>query len=1074
MILAVYIERVNPGQFGISQPFYYPCFPRNKKNSSTVSISDYEENVWSSMNKTKTKIHEHNHWIEMDSNTDKVCPLMRIKHLTKVFGKLAAVSDFSFDFYKGEVCALLGHNGAGKTTITFILVGMMEATSGCVILQGLDHRIHIQKTRKMIGFCPQYDILYDKLSVQEHLELLAQIRHLDRTTINKSIDTILDLIGLTNDRRTLSKDLSGGMKRRLSIGISLIGDPKVLILDEPTSGIDPYNRRLIWTIIQKMKDAGKCVILTTHFLEEADILSDRIAIMSHGQLQASGTPDFLKKQTEYEYRLFIDKQDMCNTDNIAQFIRQRVQTAVLERETSSELVFGIKRGATQHIGRLIRSLDEQSQQLPINGYGLSMTTIEEVFLRLIKEEEQTKIEQHNHDRQVNRENLAKNIAILPTPKTIEVSMLQNERVADAQVQLYPSIYNPHTVITYSNNHDSNAQSRLITYLANTNATIKQISTNTIVNEVVSQWNESEDIFVDKYQIGFGLLNNLTSSNQSLTFDVYFSTVNYHTMATSLSVATTSLFQFYANSSSKMIVTTNQPILTRGEPLSEEDRFFQMIFCFDTLPLSLFNFINSVLAAVFIGILSSNSIRERLTHSKDLQLLTHLSKFTYWFSTALYDFSICLILCAILTIIVKIGAVYRVDSGAEVQIYITDQHMGYLFLMFILYSLASLPFIYVYSFIPGTELIGFIIFFIVNVLVCFLDVVLGFIGVFSGSKPLPDGTLVNRTGTIMTNIRWVLSALFPTVNLKHALFNIRLRSSDLCIAAVNSVMGTNYSSNEPWMSLSEPGLGIQFLIFIGQMIFWWFIVIFLEALWKMCLKKIRHCSKRQKQTVVTEIEWNDTELDEDVRNERQLILNRNQLTKSAVVIVRDLVQEFKKRKEKSMTKRIHRAVDHLNFFVPSSSCFGLLGANGAGKTTTFRMLINDIQPTSGEVIINRMRNNSEIGYCPQFDWLVDHLNVRETLTLFARLKGLTSADIQNICIDMIQCFGLDTYEEQEVQKLSGGNKRKLSAALAFMANPTLIFLDEPTTGLDAAAKRKVWKVIRAARDAGLTIIMTSHR
>lgn len=132
--------------------------------------------------------------------------------------------------------------------------------------------------------------------------------------MRKSIETILHLISLTNDRNTLSKDLSGGMKRRLSIGISLINDPKVVILDEPTSGIgkkfagtrnnrkfslfeDPYNRRLIWTIIRKLKGSGRCVLLTTHFLEEADVLSDRIAIMSRGRLQASGTPNFLKQQT---------------------------------------------------------------------------------------------------------------------------------------------------------------------------------------------------------------------------------------------------------------------------------------------------------------------------------------------------------------------------------------------------------------------------------------------------------------------------------------------------------------------------------------------------------------------------------------------------------------------------------------------------------------------------------------------------------------------------------------------------------------------------------------------------------
>ncbi|CAF2249794.1 unnamed protein product [Rotaria magnacalcarata] len=1159
MVLAVYIERINPGQFGVSQPFFYPCLRKNKI-SKTIPISYSDENGSLSTNRiTKSKISKHDHWIEMDSTIYRIYPLIRIKHLTKEFGRFTAVSNFSVDFYEGEVCALLGHNGAGKTTITFVLVGMlhwhpngytdlygfsisigmMEATSGRVLLQGLDHRIHIQQTRKMIGFCPQYDILYDKLSVQEHLELFSQMRNLDRIKIDESIDKILDLIGLVNDRRTLSKDLSGGMKRRLSIGISLIGDPKVsqinryttyhisvsilsyyrkssvllsviLILDEPTSGVDPYNRRLIWMIIQKMKDIGKCVILTTHFLEEADILSDRIVIMSHGRLQASGTPDFLKQQTDYEYRLFIDKQDACNRDIIVQSVQQIIQTVDLERETSSELVFGIKRGSTQRIAELIRYLYEQRQQLAINGYGLSMATIEEVFLRIyhcgffnliaVFSLQYSHISGirlfHNQvwalfvkqliltRRQISfligfflipmlLEILI--VAILPTPITIQTSILQNERVVDAQVQLQPSIYNPHTTIIYANNNASSALLRLNTYLTNTNAAIDQISANTIVNKVVSEWTESEEIFVNKYQMGFGIFNNLTSTNLLLTFEVYFSTINYHTMATSLNVATTNLFQFYANSSLKSIVTTNQPLLTNEKLLVGQDLFFEMIYCFDTLPLSLFNFINSILAAIFIGILSSNVIRERLTHSKDLQLLTRLSKFTYWFSTAIYDFALCLILCSILTIIVKISAVYRVDSGAEVEIYVSNQHIGYFFLIFLLYSLTSLPFVYVYSFIPGTELIGFVIYFIVNVLVCFVDVVLGFIGVFSGSKTLPNGTKVNQTGTLMTNIRWILSALFPTVNLKHALFNIRLRSSDRCVGPVNSVMGTNYSLSESWLSLSEPGLGMQCLIFIGQSIFWWFIVMFIEEGWKIGWKKMQYCFKRQQQQSARRKtnEWNDQQLDTDVRNERQLILNQSQSTSSAIVIVQDLVHEFQKPKEASSTTRIHRAVDHLNFFVPPSSCFGLLGANGAGKTTTFRLLINSIQPTSGEVFINRTENKADIGYCPQFDWLVDHLNVRETLTLFARLKGLTSADINEIHMTMIQCFGLDTNENQQVQNLSGGNKRKLSASLAFMANPTLIFLDEPTTGLDAAAKRKVWNVIRTARDAGLTIIMTSH-
>ncbi len=219
--------------------------------------------------------------------------------------------------------------------------------------------------------------------------------------MKESIELILNLISLTNDRNTLSKDLSGGMKRRLSIGISLINNPKVVILDEPTSGIgieknnlinnskkdnfiyfsDPYNRRLIWSIIRKLKLTGKCVLLTTHFLEEADVLSDRIAIMSRGRLQANGTPDFLKQQTEFEYRLLMDKQDQYPTERITEFIQGYVNNIVLERQSAAELVYGIKRGESKQIELLINALDQQKQTIGINSYGLSMTTIEDVFLR---------------------------------------------------------------------------------------------------------------------------------------------------------------------------------------------------------------------------------------------------------------------------------------------------------------------------------------------------------------------------------------------------------------------------------------------------------------------------------------------------------------------------------------------------------------------------------------------------------------------------------------------------------------------------------------------------------------------
>ncbi|UJR36715.1 hypothetical protein I4U23_029431 [Adineta vaga] len=1139
LLLAIYVERVNPGEFGVSQSWNY-LFKRSYWNPHATSTVQPLAN------------NEHHHanggvmsgkdcWFEMNQKMNMKSPSLTVSHLTKKYGKFCAVSDLSLEFYSGEVCSLLGHNGAGKTTTTFILVGMLEATSGDVMVEGLDTRQHIQDVRKILGFCPQYDILYNELSVKEHLELVGKMRHMKPKLMAESIDTILHLIGLDNDKDTFSKNLSGGMKRRLSIGISLMGDPKVLILDEPTSGIDPYNRRLIWTMIRKMKEAGKCIILTTHFLEEADVLSDRIAIMTSGRLQASGTPDFLKCQTEFEYRLFIDKQETCSNERVVGFIQRFIPEIVVERESSSEMVFGIRRSESKQIGQLIHALDEERLNIGVESYGLSMTTIEEVFLKLIREAEEQENGKQDHmgtktelaDRVFRTEHrrhigiyrfwlriaalLIKRwqvlrrqyvfilgffvfpivieiliVSIFPSPKDIQASLMQNSYVKDAQIALLPSIYNPQTIVTYANNNGNNAQTRLINYLQTAGATIDQISSDTVLNYVRDRYLLTEDAFINTYQLGFALYNNLTSATASLTMNSYFSTVNYHTMPVSLSVASTSLFQFYTNSSAKKIITTNQPILTASTTTTSLERFLELIHCFDTLPLSLFNFMNSIAAAVFISILLVPLIQERINRSKDLQLLTNLTKRSYWFSNTIFDVSLCFILCSILTIIVKIGAASNPDPESEVHIYLKSQQGINFFAMSIMYSLASLPMIYVYSFSPKSELIGFINFFVINVVACLLDMVLTFMALFSQSQS-GSSTRITRLSSIMANMRWLITALFPTVNLKRALFNIRLKSSQECVSAVNSIMLTNYSYNEAWLSLREPGLGILFVIFSIQMVFWWSILTLIEKRINLKLGCRRCCGcDNDLERVEGENEenmegragttipnyWNDTHLDDDVRNERQAVLQESSSSyspsaSSSVVLVRDLLQRFKKR------NNIYTAVDHLNFRVTKRSCFGLLGANGAGKTTTFRMLINDLKPTSGDIIINgkninKIERDLEIGFCPQFDWLVNNLTVTETLTLFARLKGLQWSEISQICSDMIDLFGLEKYRERRVQKLSGGNKRKVSAALAFMANPALVFLDEPTTGLDAAAKRKLWNVIRAARDIGLTIILTSHR
>ncbi|CAF3392848.1 unnamed protein product [Rotaria sp. Silwood1] len=171
--LAIYVERVNPGEFGVSQSWNYLFKKSYWKPHATPLVQPFDDN--DRLTHKSDGIYGSNCWIELNSMRNTINPSVTVLHLTKKFGKVQAVSDLSLKFYKGEVCSLLGHNGAGKTTTTFILVGMLEPTSGYVTIEGLNNRTHIQEVRKILGFCPQFDILYDDLSVQEHLELIGKV-----------------------------------------------------------------------------------------------------------------------------------------------------------------------------------------------------------------------------------------------------------------------------------------------------------------------------------------------------------------------------------------------------------------------------------------------------------------------------------------------------------------------------------------------------------------------------------------------------------------------------------------------------------------------------------------------------------------------------------------------------------------------------------------------------------------------------------------------------------------------------------------------------------------------------------
>ena len=225
-------------------------------------------------------------------------PIIRVQHVVKSFGTVTAVDDISLEVRPGEIFAFLGPNGAGKTTTIKMLTTLLRPTSGSLELDGLDPVTHPTEVRKRIGVVFQDPSLDSELTAWENLDIHGVLYHVPRQVRRTRSAALLKLFELWDRRTDLVKKFSGGMKRRLEIARGLLHTPKVLFLDEPTLGLDPQSRNQLWTHVKNLRaDEGVTVFLTTHYMDEADRVADRIAVIDHGRIVATGSTAELKAQT---------------------------------------------------------------------------------------------------------------------------------------------------------------------------------------------------------------------------------------------------------------------------------------------------------------------------------------------------------------------------------------------------------------------------------------------------------------------------------------------------------------------------------------------------------------------------------------------------------------------------------------------------------------------------------------------------------------------------------------------------------------------------------------------------------
>lgn len=317
---------------------------------------------------------------------------MKIRNLTKTFGDKNAVNNFSVNMYKGQIFALLGPNGAGKTTTLSMLTGLLPATSGSCSFAGFSVFEHMAKTREKLGVCPQHDVLFENLTPREHLEIFAAFKgRADNEQIKKDVDEILTDIELKDCDDMVACNLSGGQRRKLSIGIAFIGNSDIIFLDEPTSGIDISARKKVWVMLKKYK-AAKVIILTTHYMEEAEELGDRIGIMASGTMKCVGPPLFLKNAFHAGHNLIIVKEEMKPDEDkkaqeeITEFIITDLPKARFRRVAGKEVTYDLPASESKKFKEFFTKLDANIEKLKIKSYGMTTNSLEDIFLQVAKED----------------------------------------------------------------------------------------------------------------------------------------------------------------------------------------------------------------------------------------------------------------------------------------------------------------------------------------------------------------------------------------------------------------------------------------------------------------------------------------------------------------------------------------------------------------------------------------------------------------------------------------------------------------------------------------------------------------
>ncbi|XP_045141968.1 ATP-binding cassette sub-family A member 17-like [Echinops telfairi] len=1020
-LVAWYLESILPGAYGTPKPWYFvvKVSPDPDATGFQTRVLERILTVGSTLAPLSGRF--------IQEEPVGLTKGIEILHLYKVFQtggkKTTAVRDLTLNLYQGQITVLLGHNGAGKSTTCSVLTGLLPASSGEVYINGNKISEDMDQVRKSLGWCPQHDILFDALTVTEHLYFYAQT-----------------------------------------------------------------------------------ILLTTHFMDEADLLGDRIAIMAQGELQCCGSSLFLKQKYGAGYYMTLVQKPHCDTEEVTRLVYQHIPNAILEASIGEELTFLLPKDSIPRFESLFSELELRQEELGISSFGASVTTMEEVFVRV------NKLAESNADKQPRKSSSiglqtqvsrdpAVSVRYLPARISSELPGLLMEPNTGFQLlcqQFYAMLLKritytrrnwmmmllikilvPLAVVTFSlmvfSLQTLSLENRpleltlkihgrtIVPFSIPSNSSLGPRLTERFVEmleadlQIPLEVSGSMDEFLlqkkEEEPEGFDKLYLVAVSIEDVqghsTVTVLFNNQAYHSPALALALVDNFLFRLLSGTGASITVTNHPQPLPAVE--MSENILYQDLKV-NSLVINLL-FGMAFLASSF----SILTVKENASKAKHNQFVGGVHVATFWIPNLLWDL-ITVLEPSLLLLVVFLY--YREDA-------FTYQENGLAVLLsLMLYGWAIIPFVYVLSFCfasPGSAFIKLI-----------------FVLTFLSISPF---ILVSATSRRDLSYKTISQSLdnaflvFPGHCLGMAISNLyynfgfqkfcntkKLNKTDCISASEGYVVQENIFA---WESL---GIGkyMTALAISGPV---YLVLLFLieNNTLRRLRARVSSCFRKENLEKTP-----SAPEDQDVAEERETIRTHlGRVCEQHPLVVKEMSKVY-------FTEVPLLAVNKVSFAVHAQECFGLLGINGAGKTSIFKILTGEEFATSGDAFVQGSSINSDlgevrqhIGYCPQFDALLEHLTARETLVLYARLRGIPERHIGACVENTLQGLLLESHANKLVRTYSGGNKRKLSTGIALIGDPAVIFLDEPSTGMDPVARRLLWDTVARARESGKAIVITSH-